>query len=488
MKPSPNEQYDIILVQPKTPSPYASLIAPYGPLYLATKLLEHGYRVLLFDDRIDDRSVFFDLVKKHPPILVGFSIFTGPMIKHSLELAGRIRNINPEIPLVWGNVHCTILPRQTVQNPLVDVLVRGEGDYTLPELAKALKDGGDLKEVDGITFQEKDEVLSTPDRQFISDWDKDVSPAWDLVDLNRFIMNKDGFNKFYLLTSRGCPFKCSFCFNILVNKRKWRGWSVEKIRENVRFLKKYGVDYIVLSDIFLGNNSRLLQIAKMLKSENVHWSTESGVRIGQNIDDELCSTFRDCGCTHISFGSESGSQRILNKLNKEIDAEEIIITAKMTAKYGLGAKYNWMLGIPGEEEQDIIDTLDLIDNIDRINTNTTHFISLYSPYPGTKVYEEAVQAGWSPPQTLEEWSQFREQIKYPYIEHFTRLQTIIYDNFILSAANSPHRSWSRTRPLYSLGIKLLKPIAKYRWRNRFFKFPIETIITNLIFRVLNRFT
>lgn len=480
------KNYDVILIQPDTISPYATLFPPYGPLFLAPKLTKEGYEVLIFDARVDKESKLIKVIKNSTPVNIGFSLFTGPMILKALNLAKKIREITPEVPLIWGGPHPTLLPEQTIQHPLVDIVVRGEGDNALPEITNALKKNQTLKRVNGITYKENGKIVSTPDRDFVLDWDREVSQAWDLVDIDNYIYNVDGHKALPVITSRGCPYRCKFCWNLVCNKRMWRGWSVDHACNEIKKFIDVGIDYITLQDDSLGNNKRVMEMANYFKKEGVIWAIENGMRIGNHLTAELFNTLKDTSCQHISFGSESGSQRLLDYINKGITIDQIIHSAKITAKYELGGKYSWMIGLPDETIKDISATLKMIDKIKEINPNTSHYISIFAPCPGTEIFKRAVKLGWRPPEKFEDWGAFREEATYPYIKDIWYLRSIYYSNFFRHALDAKNRSFSKSKLMYLPGFIFLKKTANYRWQKKAFGFPIEYKAAHSLYKVIKK--
>lgn len=465
--------YDVVLVQPNIVSPYKVGHLPFGPLLLAPKLREAGYEVLIFDSRVDKQSKLENAVKNSDLLFVGFSVFTGPIISSALELAAKIRKLNPEIPLVWGGAHPTILPRQTIKHPLVDILVRGEGEFTLVELANALKNNANLADVQGLTYKRNGDVLSTPDRPFFKNFDENASMALDLIDLKKYIFNHDGLDTIHIITSRGCPYRCSFCWNLLFFKRLFRCWSPEKIKKEIQPFLDAGVGRIVINDNFLGNTNRILSMGNMFKELGLAWAIEDGFRVDVHNTKELFKALKDTNCHHVSFGAESGSQRILDMISKDIKVDQILQSAKLGHEYEVGVKYAWMVGLPNETKDDVIKTVKLIDKINETAPGTPHAVSFFSPYPGSNLYQLAVDSGWKPPESFEGWAYFREEMTYPYLDDMWFYKSVMYSNFFIHAINSDNAIWKKTKGIYTIPFKFLSKTANIRWKTRRFEFPLE---------------
>jgi len=206
----------ILLVMPSPNNKFNRI--PYNLLCLAGYLRERGFEAQICDcqfgeeDHVDFREFPY----------LGMTTWTGPQIRSALNIAKRYRRENPEGTLIWGGVHPSITPEETASHPLVDYVVRGEGEETLFSLLTALEAGSDPAEVEGVTFVRDGECISTPDRDFI-DLDQLPLPPYTLLgNLDRYIdLNRDP-SVVSVGTSRGCPFNCGFCYARKVHRNRWR--------------------------------------------------------------------------------------------------------------------------------------------------------------------------------------------------------------------------------------------------------------------------
>ena len=271
--------------------------------------------------------------------------------------------------------------------------------------------------------------------------------------------------------------------------RRYVAWSAEKIRTELEPLIKSGVEKILLYDSFLGSKKRVQRIGEMFLEFGLDWAIEDGCRVDYHSTDEFYRSLADTGCKHIAYGAESGSQRMLDLLNKDICVEDIIRSAEVRRPYNIKARYQWLTGLPGETREDYKKTFSLMDKITRINSQSTHNIELYLPYPGNELFNKACSSGWQPPQDLEGWGLFRWEGKYPYHKEGTWFyKTIQYSNFFfrqfsLSAVSAYS---SNLRPVYRVFRFLLWPFALIRWKLRFFRFPVEFKIAEFFRKRIER--
>lgn len=200
---------------------------PLPLLYIAWALRKKAFDVEIFDARLQDINTIED--KNY--LFVGITSMTGEMLKSAIEAAKYIRNMNPAIPIVWGGVHVSLLPEQSLKSPYVDIVVRGEGELTVQELAETLLNRENLNSIAGISFKRQGVILTNPDRKFMDLDEIDIELPYDIIDLKQY-SNVD----FPLHTSRGCPWKCTFCYNLVFNKRKYRSKSVERVLDEIEYV------------------------------------------------------------------------------------------------------------------------------------------------------------------------------------------------------------------------------------------------------------
>ena len=467
------KNYDVILVNPKFFSLYEVKFPPFAALFLSYSLKKAGCSVKIFDTQVEPDENFYKLIQLQKPLWVGFSVMTGSTITHALRLSRIIKKLSPSTKVVWGGPHPSLLPEDTLKHKLIDIVIIREGERTVVELTKVLKENTDLANVKGIGYKKNDKIILNAQREFITNWDEEVGLDWDSVDIKNYINRFGKQIHIPLITSRGCPFRCRFCWNLKANNRQWRSWSAERTITEIKRLLAYGINYITFEDDNFGvNMERVSKITDFLKKQNMIWSFE-GFRVGLRLTPELMKNLKAAGCHHICFGAECGTQKMLDYIKKDITVEQLLESAKLTGEHKIGAKYSWVVGFPKEIQEDRLKMMDLIDKLTKLNPNCAHYIGIFSPYPGSELYQETIEAGWKPPRRIEEWALFREEYDLPYIKNMWYLRSISLTCFFKFAMDSPIRPFSKSKKLYQLPVKLLKLTANLRWKHRFFSFPIE---------------
>lgn len=344
------------------------------------------------------------LAKERPDIL-GLSVFT--FNRHeAMRVASMARALNPRCLIVAGGPHATHLSRHMLEHyPALDLIVRGEGEETMLAIVRAVERGAiarpdrgaaaagcaelapdsgseALRSIPGLTFREGPRLIDTPDRPVIVDLDTLPHPSADPR-----ILGVDPRSQFeFIITSRGCPAACTFCSSPEFWGRGLRFRSAGNMLEEVKLLReRHGVVYVsIRDDTFTVSKKRVIDFCRALidSGTDLLWDCQSRVNI---VDEERLTWMRRAGCTHIQYGVESGSPRMLARLNKGISLGEIRAAAAATRRVGLGLSIYLITGIDSETDDDLASTVRLIEEI----RPHDGLVSPLTIYPGTGLYEEA---------------------------------------------------------------------------------------------------
>ncbi len=463
---------------------------PFGILYLASALEAAGFEVELWHEATT-RNTYDRLVRRileKRPVLVGFSTLTGPSLRPTLEASQAIKRA-VDVPVVWGGLHPTMLPEQTLENECVDAVAIGEGEETIVEVAAVLAKGGGpsaIGEVRGLAFRDNGTVRRTAPRPFLRDLDR-YQPAWHLLDLRRYLFSDRHFytdmgsrlvapTVASIITSRGCPWRCAYCYNQFVNRRSFRAHSPQKVLAAVGELKeRYGVGAVIIEDdCFFADRKRGLEIVRGLGIPwNVSIRASEIVKWGAGFLAEIAAS----GCQEIRIGAESGSPRMLELLEKDITVDDIRGAVRLCLDAGIRPCLNFMIGLPGESEADRRATLDLMDELDGLGGMVAvNGPSVFLPWPGTPLYERAVAVGFKPPTRTEDWAvQWGGQLpSTPFLPKRYRL--VNYYRFLGHRKETGFLRFPHV-------ANALKQLARLRWRRRFFGFPWDYYLPRLVWRV-----
>jgi radical SAM superfamily enzyme YgiQ (UPF0313 family) len=473
---------DVILAKLDSEEKEYRMAPPFGILYLADALEKAGFEVQLIHELGTEADIqaLLELVSREEPLFVGFSTLTGPPLLPTMHASKAIKDICP-VPVVWGGLHPTMLPHQTLMNDFIDIAAIGEGERTAVELAEVLRNYGldpaKLAKVAGIAFKSEGQVIVTEPRPFIKDLD-DLHPAWHHVDVGRYFRSGKHFytdigSQFWgekiaaVLTSRGCPWRCGFCYNQFVNKRTFRAQSAQRVIRDIQDYKaRYGITAIVFEDdYFFANKDRALEIIRHI---DVPWTCTLRANDVARWGDDFVRELSQCNCAELRIGAEAGSQRVLDRMDKDISLDHIRTTVKLCRKHGIKAGLGFMVGIPGESWPDVLQTLDLMDELEETGDGIAVIgPCIFTPYPGTPLFESAIEHGFEPPASLEQWGirlWGHKQPLAPYVDR--RIRFIGYYRRLASRTDFDQLA-------FSLPAKILGKVASLRWQHRFFRFPLD---------------
>lgn len=480
---------EVVLIQPKAGTfDMIGARLPIGLLSIAAIPYQMGYKIKIIDQRVDKawRQTLSEALKKEP-ICVGITSMTGKQILYGIEAAKIVRE-KSKVPIVWGGVHVTLMPDQSIENPYVDIIVIGEGDYTFAELVEAIAKGESLKTIKGIYYKENGRIIRNPERPFIKNLDELPELPYELVNIDAYSSLKIEGRSLDFVTSRGCSFRCSFCYNNYFNKSMWRSFSAkETVRRLKNFVRRYNVRTVYFQDDnFFNNLKRIREILIGIINEGlkIKWGT-LGLRIdtAARIDDELFQLMVDSGCINVDIGVESGSRRILDMIDKRITIEDVFKVNKRIAKYPFIIKYTFIIGFPTETKEERVSTIKTALALTKENKHAYTPIFVYTPYPGTPMYEFALKNGFEPPKNLEEWGNFGYNTWYYSFKSWLNnkqvreLKSIEFTSYF----SNRNIKYKINRTIASLLFELYHPIAKFRFKNYFHAFPFDSMLFKKMF-------
>ncbi len=400
----------VLLINPPIREWSKPNVFPLGLGYIAAVLLEEGHEVEVLD--INALRLSKEEVEKTINSIKFDVAGIGGIVtiyKYVKWLVMVLRKGHPDKKIiVGGSVGTSIASLMLEKNP-VDIVCMGEGEETVKELVKTLEEGGDLSKVRGICYKDgKGGVHRTPVREPISDLDKLPLPAWDLFPMDIYVKNpvgapnrnkwSDGCADDSTLSmnvngTRGCPYQCIYCYHDFMGV-KYRTRSPENIIMELGVLyKKYGVTYFHFTDDeFVLKKDFIFEFCRKIKALSGNcgvtftWGCAGRVNL---MDEKLLAAMADAGCVSIGYGIESGSQKMLDFMKKQVTVEEAKRAVRLTQKHLGWADCSFMIGYPGESRDTLQATVDFCRELDL----TPEVIFFMTPYPGTELYEIALRQG-----------------------------------------------------------------------------------------------
>lgn len=383
------------LVYPNYGSGKRSKYFPFGLAYVAASLERAGAEVTVVDMEGDDLSVerAVELVAASDPDLVGFG---GMVTRYRIvrELGRRLREIMPDVLMVAGNSGASTLPELYLRRCMLDGVVLGEGEATMAEISGALDSGEDWRAVPGTAFLEDDRMVLSGARPLIEDLDTLPTPAWDLFPVENYVTSMDHRQKtqphMEVVASRGCPYSCVYCYHIYGRKVRRRS-PLSIVEEIEELVERYGIEYTGFpDDLFTSDREFVLETCRLLRERlpGIRWSCIGRVNM---VDPEMLGEMKRAGCDWISYGIESGSDTMLARMKRGVDSEDCLRGIRMTRKAGIHAEGSFIIGMFGETEETVRETVDFCRRADM-----TAPMLYVTPYPGTEIFHRAVEEGLIP--------------------------------------------------------------------------------------------
>ncbi len=396
------------------------IIPPLGLLYIAAALREHGYPVQVLDCIIEgfsethpltndvsirglDIPKIIERIRQMPttPYIVGISnlfSFAYPLV---LELSKEIKLAFPETRIVLGGSHPSATPHETLQSEHVDFVIISEGEETVVSLLKELNTAnGNYSQINGLGYKENGQVIVNPKTSYIENLDALPFPARDLIPMKKYYDAKEshGISRGKwtpLISSRGCPFECTFCTPRLWG-RKYRARSPGNVLAEIEHCyNEYGIkDFHFEDENLTMNKPRLLKICHGLKNidPTIKWQAPNGIR-ASGCDIELLQVMKDSGCEHVTVAPESGSPRVLNDIiRKRQNLDEVTKTVRYANKIGLKTLAYFMLGLPGETKKDCLATILYSIKLASVGLDEVGY-SNFVPLPGSELYDKLKENG-----------------------------------------------------------------------------------------------
>lgn len=380
-----------LLTNSRRYSRFVSPLPPSGIAYIAAVLERDGFEVFIEDQvasRLDD-SALLKRIGYLSPQVIGFSCLTSTMGNVKV-LVEKIRQRHKGIKIVLGNIHPTLFTDSVIKEGLADIVVRGEGEYSMLEVVKSIRDNADLRPVEGISFRSNGTVMHNPDRQPIEELSQLPYPAWHLFNLRHYtnfpIIALYDETIFPIQSSRGCPYRCYFCSqDKIYSLPRYR--QVRHIADEIEtFNEKFNVRYFGFNDAFfpfsLNHGMDFCdEIIRRKLHKKIRWITETRV---DKVSPELLRRMKEAGLRLIMYGFEVGNQVVLDGTNKKTTLKQARIAMQATKRAGIISVGLFMLGLPGETRQTCDDTIRFAKELD---PDIAKF-NVAVPFPGSKFFED----------------------------------------------------------------------------------------------------
>lgn len=385
---------NILLVNPSSKFQGGSNVAikrnepPIALLNIASFLDSKGYKCDIIDTVLESepRKAILQRIKNRDYLFVGFSVFVGIFLKNAKELSALIKEFKPDLPIVWGGVEPSIAPGEVLQTYKVDFVVRYEGEYTLFELANALNNGSGFENIDGLSFVKDGEIVHNKPRHLETNLDKFPVPKWELFGEK---CNSEQTPYFFrIMSSKGCPFQCTFCYNRSVEESiqkgspPWRARSAEHVIGEIEHIHRLtGTRVFTLGDDnFLIDKNRAIKIFRYFRRNGFY--AEQCIAHLNNLNDEIIGEMAGIVQTLI-YAIEATTPKLITLLKKNIDLQKIPPMNKKLYENGITTAHNIIIGLPTEDDSDLRANVELMLELKEINPYVRCAVYIFLPLPQT---------------------------------------------------------------------------------------------------------
>ncbi len=343
-------------------------------------------------------------IQKRNPVIVGIANPFTSQVEHAIKVANIVKEVDTRILTVVGGPHVSVVPIEFLESAKnVDITVIGEGEYTMLDIIKFFEGNKKINDIEGIAYRVNGKIVLNSPRPFNENLDELPYPAYHLIDMEQYLNPKTieyrSFQKraLSMITSRGCPFNCSFCSVHLHMGKTFRAHSVNYVVDHIEHLvNKYHVKTIYFEDDNLTFDiQRFEAICDRIIEKNIkfRWETPNGVR-ADYLTMDLLKKMKKTGCQSVFVGIESGNQNVLdNIIGKSLQLENVINFAKMSKKIGLKTGAFYIIGFPGETKETMMDTVKFALMMKR-NYDIGMHLLFATPSFGTRLYNECKEKGY----------------------------------------------------------------------------------------------
>ncbi|MDD5472783.1 MAG: radical SAM protein [Candidatus Methanoperedens sp.] len=428
INPSMEELYKKAKVKSSVPKYF-----PLNLLTIATPLMEKNHSVRLLDLNFytNLKEYLIKSLDDFSPDYVGIT-FTTPLYSQSLEIVSIIKNYKNDIIIVAGGVHITSDCMDTMKKSRIDIAVIGEGDFKLLEII----DSNNMGKIKGIAYKKEDEIIINERGQYLKDLDIIPFPSTGLIKIEDYNVPHTYCKQnpvFPLETSRGCVYGCVYC-NKSIFGRTFRFKSVKRVIDDLKKIVDLGYKEVhIIDDGFTTDMNRAKQICQLIIQENIKLSFNcpNGIR-ADNIDLELLKLMKQAGFYRVAFGVETGSQKILDNIIKNLKIEEIVNAFELCRTVGIETTAFFMFGLPGETEEDLKTTIKFAK---KLKPDIAKF-DIMIPLPSTPIFEEWKLKGYITSLNWDDYGFYHEKKIYEHPDLswdiLSKYLNLAYRSFYLS--------------------------------------------------------
>lgn len=449
------------------------LYVPFGILILAGALKKRGFDVGIVHRDFTGNLFEFIRDRAQDSLFIGFSTVTSPTLKYALEISQKLKDAGHCI--VWGGPHASLLPGLTMKESCIDYIIRGEGEKSVPMLAERLVKDKSVDDIPGIVYRKGSRVIINDFPPLVQNLD-DYPPAFQFIDMNQYMVKIGKHERVAtIMASKGCPHRCTFCFNTVFNKCKIRYYGPGLILEQVEYMKeKYDIDGILLNDDNFFAHRRAAM--SLLEKIDVPWA---GLVRAPMLKDGFFTEDVLKNCISLRFGGESGADSMLKKMKKAINTKDIENGILFCKKHNIPIRVSFILFFPLETDEERRQTVLFIYKMSS-KYNIDLAWKVFNPYPGTVMFDEALSVGWNKPNNILEWAGYFRSMKIQNLNYIEASQLRYCDKMFKLVKYGIY--FNRTKyknQILNFFLKIYRNIINYRWRNLNVKMGVDFVMFDL---------
>lgn len=408
----------VVLFHPRTlhEQNYRYYYIPYSLLSIAAPIPRERFDILLIDNnvhRVPDWQVALGDIVPRRPVCFAITSMIGAQIEEAIAFSAAAAEAFPGVPRVWGGALATVLPELTARHPAVDIALQGPGQESFPELLERLSQGADPAGTPGAAVAARDAVRKHPPPP-LPDLNSlpPFSSTYDLVHLERYVRDDEHIapRTTNYHSSQGCPFSCGFCSEVALWNRRWTAMDADRLFTDVTWLvEHHGVEGIKFYDAeFFIDRRRVLAFAQRVVDSGlpIRWAAAVHPRNVDRLSDEEFDLLARSGVARLLMGAESGVQEELDLIGKRTSRDLLLRTARRCSDRGVVASFSFVTGYPASPPDRIGASLEFARELLDAGPEHEAKVHFFAPYPGTPLYPLALEHGFEPPRTLEEWAAY----------------------------------------------------------------------------------